>query len=523
MSCCGQEAFWKIHFDWKSDRPDERQDLDEAELLASLAAYQKTTGNAEGKENAEDKEDEEKGGAAGAEPSADGGDVVVAVRGAAAAAAAAQPRPAQRSAEAVVTETAVEESPVDDGVCTLPFEEPEEVFDEPEDDVVPEDGGEAAAEATQPGPSDQASKEEASDDNDARDAEAQEGEEDVEEEEEDKSQPAQERSQSQADGRRHPGRKSCPAKLHSPASPRTRKHRAPTQKYDPEKEAKRPQLMTGFREKGDPKNWVGKECMRFFGGEHWRARVLKWCPADKLSKPEVPRLWKVKHIEDGDMEELEEHEMVEAIQLWEEEQAKQINAPVDDDDDDDDGAAESTEATGAAAAAAAVPVVDENAPVLLELFSGSCTVSKRAKEYFDGNVHRVTVDIDKKLDFRDDPDFREEADWHFAADLSHVDAARWVPSLLTGIKKKWGATEVAMVWASPPCNDYSTANPRVLHCEKDYSSADNLVAKTQQIIAELQRHANARGKALRWIIENPATGELKSRPIMNGLLPWMDV
>ena len=118
-----------------------------------------------------------------------------------------------------MTETAVEESPVDDGVCTLPFEEPEEVFDEPEDDVVPEDGGEAAAEATQPEPS-QAAKEEASDGNDGRDAEAQEGEEDVEEEEEDKSQRAQERSQSQADGRRHPGRKSCPAKLHSPASPR---------------------------------------------------------------------------------------------------------------------------------------------------------------------------------------------------------------------------------------------------------------------------------------------------------------
>ena len=58
MPCCGQEAFWKIHFDWKSDRPDERQDLDEAELLASLAAYQKTTGKAEGKENAEDEEDE---------------------------------------------------------------------------------------------------------------------------------------------------------------------------------------------------------------------------------------------------------------------------------------------------------------------------------------------------------------------------------------------------------------------------------------------------------------------------------
>ena len=62
-----------------------------------------------------------------------------------------------------------------------------------------------------------------------------------------------------------------------------------------------------------------------------------------------------------------------------------------------------------------------------------------------------------------------------------------------------------MVWASPVCTEYS----RALLLE-----GDALVLSALEIIAHFD--------PLMWVIENPATGLLKTRPFMERL-PWVDV
>ena len=68
-----------------------------------------------------------------------------------------------------------------------------------------------------------------------------------------------------------------------------------------------------------------------------------------------------------------------------------------------------------------------------------------------------------------------------------------------------------MVWASPVCTEYSralTTRPRRL------LEGDALVLSALEIIAHFD--------PLMWIVENPATGLLKTRPFMERL-PWVDV
>ena len=68
-----------------------------------------------------------------------------------------------------------------------------------------------------------------------------------------------------------------------------------------------------------------------------------------------------------------------------------------------------------------------------------------------------------------------------------------------------------MVWASPVCTEYSralTMRPRRLE------EGDALVLRALEIMAHFD--------PLMWVIENPATGLLKTRPFMERL-PWVDV
>jgi hypothetical protein len=84
-----------------------------------------------------------------------------------------------------------------------------------------------------------------------------------------------------------------------------------------------------------------------------------------------------------------------------------------------------------------------------------------------------------------------------------------------------------IIWASPPCTDYS----QLKHCcfgrklndgtiytkeqnEKDMNEADKLVCKSLEIINYFQPHY--------WFIENPQTGKLKDRSIMKNI-PFYDV
>lgn len=68
-----------------------------------------------------------------------------------------------------------------------------------------------------------------------------------------------------------------------------------------------------------------------------------------------------------------------------------------------------------------------------------------------------------------------------------------------------------VVWASPPCTEYSRAKTIGV---RDILGANRLVKKTLKVIKYLQPKA--------WFIENPQTGLLKSQPFMS-VLPFYDV
>ena len=69
------------------------------------------------------------------------------------------------------------------------------------------------------------------------------------------------------------------------------------------------------------------------------------------------------------------------------------------------------------------------------------------------------------------------------------------------------------IWASPPCTQYSIA--RTVGPPRNLAQADSLVGAALDIITYFQPR-------LGWLMENPATGLLKSR-IVIARLPWRDV
>ena len=92
--------------------------------------------------------------------------------------------------------------------------------------------------------------------------------------------------------------------------------------------------------------------------------------------------------------------------------------------------------------------------------------------------------------------------------------SKFEPTILCDIRS-WDYTTFPghfdMVWASPVCTEYSralTTRPRRL------LEGDALVLSALEIIAHFD--------PLMWIVENPATGLLKTRPFMERL-PWVDV
>ena len=69
------------------------------------------------------------------------------------------------------------------------------------------------------------------------------------------------------------------------------------------------------------------------------------------------------------------------------------------------------------------------------------------------------------------------------------------------------------IWASPPCTEYSKARTRSKR-PRDYDLADAMVSRALGIIDYFCPQL--------WLLENPQTGYLKTRPIMSGI-PWRDV
>jgi len=69
------------------------------------------------------------------------------------------------------------------------------------------------------------------------------------------------------------------------------------------------------------------------------------------------------------------------------------------------------------------------------------------------------------------------------------------------------------VWASPPCTHYSRARTTA-KTPRNLELADSIVQRTLDIIFELAPKA--------YLMENPQTGLLKTRKVVEGL-PWRDV
>ena len=120
-------------------------------------------------------------------------------------------------------------------------------------------------------------------------------------------------------------------------------------------------------------------------------------------------------------------------------------------------------------------------PKLLELFSGTKSVSKVAE--------RLGYDV-VSLDLRN-------ADIN--CDILHWDYTAYDPRFFD------------VVWASPPCTEYSRAKTVGV---RNIEHANEIVLKTLEIINYLQ--------PTYFILENPQSGLLKEQPFMNSI-PYNDV
>jgi len=118
---------------------------------------------------------------------------------------------------------------------------------------------------------------------------------------------------------------------------------------------------------------------------------------------------------------------------------------------------------------------------LLELFSGTKSVGKVAEQY---GYEVVSLDL-KNADIN--------------CNILEWDYKAYEPGYFK------------VIWASPPCTEYSTAKTTGT---RKIDEANKIVMKTLEIIEYLNPQY--------WIIENPQTGLLKKQVFMYGL-PYVDV
>ena len=128
-------------------------------------------------------------------------------------------------------------------------------------------------------------------------------------------------------------------------------------------------------------------------------------------------------------------------------------------------------------------------------------MTKRALVLFKG-----TGSIDKSL---------EAAGWQVdSLDIRKKAGATWTCDILDW--QEWEQMtpgSYAFIWASPPCQQYSVARTTA-KTPRNLELADRIVTKTLQIINFL--------KPMAWLMENPATGLLKTRSMVQDL-PFRDV
>ena len=121
-------------------------------------------------------------------------------------------------------------------------------------------------------------------------------------------------------------------------------------------------------------------------------------------------------------------------------------------------------------------------PLLLELFSGTGSVGKVAKEF---GYEVISLDKDMEATIK-------------------MDIMSWEYKLAP-------PKTFDVIWASPPCTEYSRAKTCGV---RQIESANEIVKRTLEII----NYFNPKY----WIIENPQTGLLKIQPFMMGI-PFKDI
>ena len=121
---------------------------------------------------------------------------------------------------------------------------------------------------------------------------------------------------------------------------------------------------------------------------------------------------------------------------------------------------------------------------ILELFAGTCSIGKYC-EQLGFNV--VALDNDPKSNVT------------IRMDIMEWDYTEYPPGYFD------------IIWASPPCTEYSTM---LVRRARRMEEADVLVQRVLEIIGYFEPRV--------WLIENPKTGFLKTREFMLGL-PYVDV
>ena len=134
--------------------------------------------------------------------------------------------------------------------------------------------------------------------------------------------------------------------------------------------------------------------------------------------------------------------------------------------------------------------------VVVELCCGTKSVGAVFEHL---GVPTVSIDYDPRWD----PDL--------LLDIAQTPTNALHLSIMQEIKAKYGqALKIICFWASPQCTEYSRANTTPKHGKRDLIRADRLVQACMDIFLT--------EPTVSWFLENPATGLLKHRPLMRGIM-----